>query len=129
MPDERRPRHCEPYALVVRSEGRNKNSSAAAVSVDLSRRVAVGYDGTEGVLGVENAVGSRYGDTIRGDGVNNSLSGMGGPDALYGGYGDDRLYGGYGNDTLRGGYGNDALYGGPGADACHQGPGTGVVMC
>jgi Ca2+-binding RTX toxin-like protein len=56
---------------------------------------------------IESIVGSRYDDTLIGDGNGNTL---------YGGKGRDSLVGYGGNDTLVGGAGADFLYGGEGDD-------------
>ncbi len=56
---------------------------------------------------IENAVGSRADDIIKGNDLNNEITG---------GYGDDSLYGGSGNDILKGGPGSDKVYGGDGLD-------------
>ncbi len=87
------------------------------------------------VSGVENVIGSEYGDVIYGDdeanliegrgGDDGNLRGFGGDDVILGGDGDDqmrgedgddRLEGGAGQDLLRGGEGDDLLYGGTGND-------------
>jgi serralysin len=49
-------------------------------------------------VGVENLIGSRYDDDLRGDGQVNILSGGGGADGLNGRGGHDRLVGGGGDD-------------------------------
>ncbi|MGI6245800.1 MAG: calcium-binding protein [Pseudochelatococcus sp.] len=98
---------------------------------------------------VENLTGSRHGDRLHGDILNNVIRGMegddliageGGSDTLYGGdgddvlvgdgsplstqpEGDDRLYGDAGNDQLYGMGGNDSLYGGTGDDVLIGGAG------
>ncbi len=91
---------------------------------------------------IENAVGGRGDDMIRGNTVNNHLSGGIGFDTLVGGYGRDTLFGGQGDDrlyghtdgdaseeftveadTLFGGQGNDFLYGGNGNDVLEGGDG------
>jgi hypothetical protein len=61
----------------------------------------------DGVAGVEAVIGTRAGDTLRGDPEANRLEG---------GAGDDRIEGGGGNDVLDGGPGRDRLTGGDGAD-------------
>lgn len=74
---------------------------------------------------IEDAVGSRYADTIKGNSLKNRLyggkggdilRGKSGGDRLVGQAGSDRLDGGPGFDTLIGGAGNDVLSGGGGAD-------------
>jgi Ca2+-binding RTX toxin-like protein len=87
----------------------------------------MGYGGTaEGdtLVRVENVFGSKYDDTIIGDGNNNRLIGWSGDDTLKGGGGDDTLFGDSGSDTLSGGSGNDTLYGGSGADTLNGGSGA-----
>ncbi|HUG61475.1 MAG TPA: hypothetical protein VMP03_06500 [Methylomirabilota bacterium] len=70
------------------------------------RRGAVTIGGVESgeLYGIENLIGGRAGDVLRGDG---------GPNVLRGGPGKDRLFGGGGPDVLDGGPGNDVLDGGP----------------
>jgi len=69
-----------------------------------------------GGAGIEHALGSRFDDTIKGNGRNNRLEGNSGNDALYGGYGADTLIGGAGRDSLFAGAGADSLDGGSGND-------------
>ncbi len=79
-----------------------------AVAVDLaadSIQFETGF--VETLRGVENAIGTRGGDTLSGDAGANSLSGVAGDDRLSGGAGDDTLTGGIGADTLWGGDGDD----------------------
>ncbi len=64
------------------------------------------------LTGVQNLVGSTYGDTLLGDGQNNSLSGLAGADTLDGRAGNDVLNGGTGSDRLIGGAGTDIMFGG-----------------
>lgn len=60
--------------------------------------------GADTIVSIGNAVGTRFGDSMWGNGNENILQG---------GAGDDRLYGGAGNDTLDGGDGSDSVdYGG-----------------
>ena len=90
---------------------------------------AVKFGDAEGdtLVNIEHLIGSRYNDTLAGDGEDNILKGedgddvlfggpAGGDDMMYGGKGDDRIFGGKGNDTLTGGEGNDVLRGGSGED-------------
>ena len=104
-------------------------NSSVGVLVRLHNAAAVKFGDAEGdtLTGVEHLVGSRYNDTLAGDGEDNIMKGedgddvlyggpAGGDDEMYGGNGDDRIFGGRGNDTLTGGEGNDRLRGGPGED-------------
>lgn len=104
-------------------------NSDVGVLVRLHAAYAVKFGDAEGdtLLNIEHLVGSRYNDTLAGDGEDNILKGedgddvlyggpAGGDDMMYGGNGDDRVFGGKGNDTLTGGEGNDVLKGGPGED-------------
>lgn len=61
------------------------------------------------MLRVENVVGSRFNDVIRGDAGANALSGGAGDDLVWGGLGDDVIEGGQGKDTLFGGGGKDVF--------------------
>ena len=65
---------------------------------------------------VENLIGSRFNDTLRGDGAANGLFGGDGADTLLGGGGNDEFSGGAGNDTVDGGGGGNRLHGGAGVD-------------
>jgi Ca2+-binding RTX toxin-like protein len=68
-------------------------------------------------FGVENVIGSNYGDIINGDNGSNTISG---------GAGDDWLFGQSGNDVLIGGAGCDHMSGGWGADTFVFSPGNGA---
>ena len=111
------------------SDTASYQNSAVAVLVRLHAAHAVKFGDAEGdtLTGIEHLIGSRYNDTLAGDGEDNILKGedgddvlfggpAGGDDMMYGGNGDDRVFGGKGNDTLTGGEGNDVLKGGPGED-------------
>ncbi|MBM7069571.1 M10 family metallopeptidase C-terminal domain-containing protein [Actibacterium sp. 188UL27-1] len=93
-----------------------------------------GYDDVVIAYGtvIENARGSRLGDTITGNTADNLIWGHGGfdeidggkgDDMVWGGSGDDRIFGGDGEDTLRGNQGNDRISGGWGHDTLigHEG--------
>jgi Ca2+-binding RTX toxin-like protein len=99
----------------------------AAVKVNLAvGTVDEGRDGTnnETVTGIENVIGTLYGDWLLGDAGANELTGNAGNDRLEGGAGNDILHGGDGDDTnvggptggLFGGTGDDTIYGGDGND-------------
>lgn len=96
------------------------------VRVDLGAGTATGW-GTDQLVSIENAEGSRFADVLRGSNGrnileggsgNDSLNGLGGNDQLGGVAGNDRLAGGSGADRLDGGDGRDQGDGGPGRDRC-----------
>lgn len=63
-------------------------------------------------VSIENLAGSKFNDTLEGDGAANKLIGNAGNDTLRGGKGDDTLDGGAGDDLLEGGQGEDIIAGG-----------------
>ena len=75
------------------------SSAPRNVRVDLGAGEARGQ-GSDLVSGVEDVVGSRFGDALRGDGSDNGIDGGPGDDSMNGLAGDDRLTGGDGTDTL-----------------------------
>ncbi len=90
---------------------------ATGTAIKLVNGVQIGVDT---VRNVENAVGTRYDDTIYGDNYANLLSGYTGNDVLNGGAGNDTINGDGGNDqvvqsvlnddnTIDGGTGRDTL--------------------
>ncbi|MDQ0318474.1 Ca2+-binding RTX toxin-like protein/predicted transcriptional regulator [Pararhizobium capsulatum DSM 1112] len=84
------------------------SDSANALAVINS---ALGF--LEGDGYIENAVGSDFADTLKGNRLDNRLEGGAGADTLDGDAGNDTLVGGAGNDTLKGGLGSDkAVYSG-----------------
>jgi Ca2+-binding RTX toxin-like protein len=103
--------------------------SAAAVTADLatSRAVSAGIEDT--FTGVENLIGSGFGDTLRGNAGANGLFGGAGNDILRGEAGSDELSGGAGNDMLDGGSGlHNRLRGGSGVDTVDYGGQTAGVQ-
>lgn len=85
---------------------------------------------------IENAIGTRFADTIKGNDFANLLDGAAGNDKMDGGKGNDTLLGGDGNDKLTGGSGkddlngglnNDKLSGGAKADTFHFGNDAGTA--
>ncbi|PWJ94125.1 putative secreted protein (type I secretion substrate) [Mesorhizobium loti] len=74
--------------------------------------------------GVDNIIGSNFGDSLTGNGSANVLAGLDGNDTLNGLGGNDLLIGGSGDDTLNGGAGNDILFGGAGHDTMTGGTGA-----
>ena len=98
----------------------------AGVDVDLWRGWAQedGHGGRDRLTDVENAIGSAFGDTLRGGRAGSTLVGGQGDDTLVGGAGNDILNGGDGSDTLLGNSGDDALHGDGGDDALDGGRGS-----
>lgn len=92
------------------------DAAKRGVSVDLAAGRATGGAGNDTLVGIENVRGSRFADTLAGDGGANSLRGYEGNDRLIGGDGDDQLVGDAGADVLIGGRGRDWLTGGGDAD-------------
>jgi hypothetical protein len=83
-------------------DGRDRLDLSAAlgkVLVNLLAGKARGQ-GSDLVNGVEDVVGSRFGDALQGDASDNGIDGGPGDDILNGLAGDDRLDGGEGGDTL-----------------------------
>ncbi|TPL96817.1 Ig-like domain-containing protein, partial [Mesorhizobium sp. B2-3-10] len=78
--------------------------------------------------GVDNIIGSNFGDSLTGNGSANVLAGLDGNDTLNGAGGNDLLIGGSGNDILNGGDGNDTLVGGAGADTMTGGIGNDTFL-
>jgi Ca2+-binding RTX toxin-like protein len=82
-----------------------------------------GQGGTDELIGIDSANGTRFADTMYGNSKANLLRGMDGDDVLYGGGGNDRIEADQltsptitGDDLLFGESGDDYLYGGAGAD-------------
>ena len=72
---------------------------------------------------IENIIGGKQADTIRGNNGNNELSGRGGVDTIRGESGNDTIRGGNANDELFGDAGNDEIFGDNGADTIMGGTG------
>ena len=70
----------------------------------------------ETIIGIENVIGSDYGDYIQGDSGTNELYGGDGNDEIVGWAGDDKLFGEAGDDGLLGTTGANRLDGGTGMD-------------
>jgi Ca2+-binding RTX toxin-like protein len=88
----------------------NYASSATAVNVALDGGFAATGDAFgDSFVSIETLQGtnSATGDSLRGDGGNNTLVGLNGNDTLRGMDGIDALLGGAGADTLQGDLGND----------------------
>jgi len=102
----------------------------AGVMVDLAGGIATG-DGTDSLAGIENAVGSAFGDLLKAELTGSVLSGGASDDNLQGRDGNDTLNGGPGDEILDGGLGNDRINGGPGKDLLtytHSPAGVTVVL-
>ncbi len=100
------------------------SGSDEAVMVDLEAGTGEGGHAEGDVItNIEDMVGSRYGDALRGDDGSNGLVGGAGNDELWGGAGNDRLWGDDGDDRLSGDSGNDSLQGGAGDDRLLGGAG------
>ena len=82
-------------------------SASGAVTVDLAAASSTGGSGNDTLTAIEDAQGSAFADTLRGDGGANFLSGAGGNDTIFGASGNDDLAGGPGNDSVTGGDGFD----------------------
>ncbi|MFV0513768.1 MAG: beta strand repeat-containing protein [Jhaorihella sp.] len=88
---------------------------------------ADGFGGTDRLIGIENAHGSEFGDTINGSAGDNRLRGFGGNDILNGLAGADILLGGDGNDAINGGGGDDEIWGEAGNDTIDGAAGVDLV--
>ena len=71
----------------------------------------------------ESLEGGERNDTIYGEGGSDYISGGAGDDTIYGGDSLDYLYGREGDDTIEGGEGDDEIYGGEGDDTLDGGAG------
>lgn len=83
---------------------------------------------SQGILGIQNAIGTLFDDILIGNTLNNLLSGLGGNDEIRGGAGNDTLLGGSGDDQLFGEAGRDILLGGTGADTLNGGAGDDLII-
>ena len=88
----------------------------AAVTVDLASGYADGNGDHDTISGVENVLGSAYGDHVYGDSGANVLDGWEGDDWIYGRAGADDLRGGDGSNYLDGGADDDTILDGSGGD-------------
>jgi Ca2+-binding RTX toxin-like protein len=96
----------------------------AGVSVNL----AGGSTAGDAAPNFENAVGTKFTDSITGNASSNFIAGRAGNDNLKGGGGDDELRAAKGNDVVRGGSGDDDMFGGPGKKDQGFG-GSGTDLC
>lgn len=70
------------------------------VNVSLAQGIALGADGRDTLLSIEDVLGSAFGDDLVGDDSGNAIRGGAGNDTLEGRGGDDTLIGGGGVDTV-----------------------------
>lgn len=92
-------------------------------SIDGLRNVSITYSST-----IERAVGSNFGDVIKGNSADNLINANGGDDVVKGANGADWIDGGTGNDEIDGGKGTDLLTGGFGEDTILGGAGADSVQ-
>ena len=90
--------------------------ASSGIIASLTNSTVTGGSGADTISNFENIIGTRFSDSITGDGANNTIDAGAGNDLLDGGAGNDTLTGGVGNDRLEGGAGNDTLIGGLGDD-------------
>jgi Ca2+-binding RTX toxin-like protein len=93
------------------------DDSPGPVQVDLQTGIATdGFGTIDTLVGIPNAVGSSFADSLSGNASGNFLLGGEGNDFLDGRAGDDQLQGQLGDDTLIASAGDDVLNGGEGRD-------------
>ena len=73
--------------------------ASGGVTVSLLTGSSSGSDGNDTLSGIENLIGSDFGDALTGNAKSNTLDGGAGNDTINGGKGADLLFGGSGNDT------------------------------
>lgn len=100
------------------------------VSVSLLEHFGSGSDAAgDRYFGIENLIGTRYGDSLLGESSANHLDAGKGDDTMLGWAGNDTLLGGAGADLLNGGLGADEIDGGTGIDTVsYAGEETGVIL-
>jgi len=91
------------------------SNASLEINLNLLTGVSEG-EGNDTLTGIENAIGSSFNDTLKGNDEINIIEGRDGHDTLKGADGDDTLIGGIGDDTLMGGFGDDLLQGSSGND-------------
>ena len=103
--DEGPARNGHGVSIMLNSQHGNSGDSVRSIKDGVVfTATGTGKDGVVKTMkNIENAIGTKAGDSITGDDGNNKLEGRGGDDLLDGGAGVDRLYGGGGADTLTGG--------------------------
>ena len=81
------------------------SDASAGIGLNLWWNVHTGAATGDSLVGIENIIGSGFGDAVTGNEYANLLDGGDGDDSLYGVAGDDVLGGGAGADSLDGGSG------------------------
>lgn len=105
------------------------NQATAGVTADLGyAHVNTGEAAGDSYIGVEDLIGSKFDDRLRGNDGNNKLIGGRGDDTFHGRGGNDTMIGGAGNDTFFGGAGNDSMKGGNGIDTFVFDGGADVIL-
>jgi Ca2+-binding RTX toxin-like protein len=84
-------------------DGVGYSGASGGVTVDLDLGIAAGADGTDTLIGIENIIGSFYGDNLSGDEFANRLQGAGSNLWTFANTGTDD------SDVLVGGLGNDVF--------------------
>lgn len=100
------------------SDAASYATASSGVLVDLNELGAQNTlgAGIDVLNGIEDLIGSSFGDFFTGNAVNNRLDGGDGADVLSGEAGNDTLLGHDADDDLDGGLGNDSIDGGAGTD-------------
>ncbi len=123
------------YSRIIFNDSQRASLNGFGIDADLALGQIKKFQGlvssgdrpVDFVEAIENVVGSKLSDAIRGDAQNNGLSGDAGEDLLDGRDGNDSLNGGDSADTLIGGNGNDSLDGSNGDDSLAGGDGFNVL--
>ena len=103
------------------------SSVTGNLSINLTSGAATGQ-GSDTLIGFENAIGGSGNDTISGTAGDNVLSSGAGNDSVSAGAGNDSVDAGIGNDTVDAGIGNDTIDGGAGNDVLRGGSGNDSVL-
>jgi Ca2+-binding RTX toxin-like protein len=91
-------------------------NATIGVTLDLATAGVTNDAAGDTYSGIENVIGTAFGDIITGTATANTIDGGNGDDLLFGMGGSDTILGGAGNDHLVGGQGFDTLNGGAGDD-------------
>ena len=84
-------------------------NSSVRVDLGTGAGTAINSDKNGSISGIENVIGSSFGNTLIGNNSDNFLVGGTGDDVIRGAGGNDLLIGGAGNDILDGGTGIDTV--------------------